>query len=428
MRVLIIDEENSMLSVAWRATLSGHEVRWFAGLTDTESGEGFGIQKISNFVPSLKWADLILASKSRYTDRLTVYKQQGLPYFGPTTVSEKLEISPEAQLILFDESGLDICPYTVFESPQEAIQHVEETGKAFIVKTQDSLNLYSKTYPSSSAADLLAWLEKNQDMLRGRIILQDYEEGILMSVSRFMGKKGFIGPWIESFEYNKLSSYGSSPNLEEMKISGLGAVACFTEESKLGQETLSRLEKHLSYIGHTGNVTLHCLIPEDGKPKSLKLVTRWRWPFLSIILNATEKDPVAWMKDALSGKDSISFRKEIGSCFSLLHTPDEMPPDSIYGTTKSNKKYICPRFVKIETMPDMDKGNIVRRPVWIATDQSVLSATGFGKNITQSTNRALKTINQLHLANSIVRKDIGEDLKEIIPMLHRMGFAKNFTY
>jgi phosphoribosylamine-glycine ligase len=66
--------------------------------------------------------------------------------------------------------------------------------------------------------------------------------------------------------------------------------------------------------------------------------------------------------------------------------------------------------------------------VWNTTERYAIVVTGFGKDVKQARDRTYKTMEQLQLANHIVRDDIGEDLKEKLPKLHEMGFATHAEY
>ena len=439
MKLLIIDVENAMLSWAWRAAQAGHEVRWFVkpeALDREEVGNGFkGIEKIENFVPSLKWADLILvSSNNKYIERLTALKKQGFPVFGPTTESAKLEISRKAGMELLEKVGIKVVPYQTFSTMEEAAKHVEKTGQRFVFKTMGDNEDKSLTYVSKSAADMLTWIEgkiKHNQKPKGEVMLQDFVQGIEMGVSRFMGKYGFIGPWNESFEYKKLMPGNYGPNTGEV-----GDISYFTKESVLGTETLAKVEKELVSMGHTGDVALGFMIPEDGIPRPTEFTVRWGWPIANTMLAAIEGDPITWMKDALEGKDTTTFKEDIGCCLVLAHGDfphNKLPVEDIqglpiYGITKGNKKYLHPQSVKIDVMPDMDDDKVVRRPVWNTTERYALVVTGFGKDVKQATERTYKTMGQLQLANQIVRDDVGEDLKEKLSKLHAMGFATHVKY
>ena len=439
MKLLILDTENCMLSWAWRAAEAGHQVRWFVkpeALDVREVGRGFrGIEKIDNFVPSLRWADLIIVSgNDRYIERLTALKKQGYPVFGPTTQSAKLEISRKAGMELLQKVGIEVVPYETFKNMEEAARHVEQSGERFVFKTMGDNEDKSLTYVSKSAADMLTWMEgkiKQGQQPKGEVMLQEFVKGIEMGVSRFMGRDGFIGPWNESFEYKKLMPGNYGPNTGEM-----GTIAYFTPDSKLGEETLAKLEEELVAMGHTGDVALGFMIPDNAKPAPTEFTVRWGWPIGNMMLGAIEGDPVTWIADAMNGKDTTSFRQDIGCCLVLAHGDfprQEMPLEEvqnlpIYGITRGNKKHLHPQSVKIDVMPDMDGDKVVRRPVWNTTERYALVVTGFGRDVKQASERAYKTMDQLHLANPIVRNDVGEDLQEKLPQLHKMGYALHCSY
>ncbi len=204
----------------------------------------------------------------------------------------------------------------------------------------------------------------------------------------------------------------------------------------MGSMTLAKVEKELVKMGHTGDVAIGFMIPEDGKPRPTEFTVRWGWPIANMMLASIEGDPITWMKDALTGKDTTSFKEDIGCCLVLAHGDfphNKLPVEDfqnlpIYGITKGNKKYLHPQSVKIDPMPDMENEKVVRRPVWNTTERYALVVTGFGKDVKQATERTYKTMSQLELANPIVRDDIGEDLKEKLPKLHEMGFALHAEY
>ena len=81
LNVLIIDIDGLSLSFAWRCVQAGHAVRWFVKPGDEvnkDTGLGFrGIEKINNWVASIKWADLVLLTgNSEYVERLDAFKKR----------------------------------------------------------------------------------------------------------------------------------------------------------------------------------------------------------------------------------------------------------------------------------------------------------------------------------------------------------------
>ena len=439
MKLLIIDHDGVGLSFAWRAVAAGHAVKWFIEPkphNNKMTGDGFkGIEKIDNWVPAAKWADLIImTSNDKYLERLDFFRRQGYPVFGPTPASAKLEISRQDGMKLLEKAGIETAPYETFKSMEDAKKHVEKTEERFVFKTLGDNEDKALTYVSKSPADLICWMERIiglGEQPKGEVMLQQFISGIEMGVSRFMGKKGFVGQWNESFEHKKMMSSNYGPNTGEM-----GTIAYFCQESKLGEETLAKLEDDLVRLGHTGDVALGFMIDDAGKPWPTEWTCRFGWPIANMMLSATAEDPIAWMKDALDGKDTTSFKEEIGCCLVLAHadfphgekTKREVSGVPIYGLTKGNKRYIHPQAVKIDVLPDMDGNKITRRPVWNTAGDYVAVVTGFGKDVEQCTDRAYKTMKQLHVSNMIVRDDVGEVLEEQLPKLHKLGYATHCEY
>jgi phosphoribosylamine-glycine ligase len=155
-----------------------------------------------------------------------------------------------------------------------------------------------------------------------------------------------------------------------------------------------------------------------------------------MMLAATEGDPVEWMADALKGKDTTSFKEDIGCCLVLAHGDfpygnkprEEVTGVPIYGVTKNNKKYLHPQGVKIDVMTAMHDDKLVDRPTWNTAGDYVMVITGFGKDVKQAAERAYKTAGQLHVSNNVLRDDVGEGMEKQLPELHKLGYATHFNY
>jgi phosphoribosylamine-glycine ligase len=157
-----------------------------------------------------------------------------------------------------------------------------------------------------------------------------------------------------------------------------------------------------------------------------------------MMLGATKGDPVEWMRDALGGKDTTSFSEDIGCCLVLATgdfphgnlTKQEVAGIPIYGVTRGTRQHIHPQGVQLMKLPDSGKEGkgVVEREMWATSGDYVAVINGFGNSVSQATKRAYSTIEKLHLANPIVRDDIGETLKKQLPELHAMGYAAACAY
>ena len=443
MKLLVVDQDGVGLSLCYRASLAGHQVRWYIDKrpgNNPKTGDGFkGIEKVDNFVPHLMWADLIIStSNDKYISKLDWARQQGARVFGPTPQSARLEIDRGYGMKMMESVGIELAPYETFANVREAKKHVLKTGARFVFKALGSNPDKATTYVSKNAADLVGWIERidaRGQAPEGEIMLQQFIKGIELGVSRFMGKKGFIGQWNESFEHKKLMPGNYGPNTGEM-----GTIAYFTQESKLGAQTLGKLEGKLIELGHTGDIAIGFMIPTEGPKAGVPLPTeftcRFGWPITNLMLGATEGDPVEWMRDALDGKDTTSFRESIGCCLVLTHgdfphgnkTKKEVSDVPLQGITKGNKAHIHPQSIKIDVLPDMEGEKVVRRPMWNTSGDYIAVVTGFGADVKMAAERAYKTVKQLNVSDMIVRDDVGEGMKDQLPRLHKLGYATHCEY
>lgn len=435
MNVLIIDQDHVGLSFAVRAAMAGHEVKWFLKPKDGADpaiGNGFkGIEKVTNWASHMGWADLTFCTANDdYIQRLEFFRKKGFPVFAPSVASTHLEVSRADGMKLLEKAGIECVPYKTFPNMSAAEAHVRKTEQRYVFKTLGDNEDKSLTYVSKSPADLIAWMKRTPPP-KGEVMLQEFIEGIELGVSRFMGSKGWVGQWNESFEHKKLMPGNFGRNTGEM-----GTVAYFTDESKLGEETLGKLGDELLSLGHLGDTALGFMIDKNGKPWPTEWTCRLGWPIANMMLGATKGDPVAWMKDAIDGKDTTSFSEDIGVCLVLAHADfpygnaekAETSGVPIYGVTNGNRRHLHPQTVQMMKLPDMQAEKVVERAMWATAGDYVMVLTGFGKDVEQAAKRAYKTADQIHVANLILRDDVGEKLKDTLPKLHAMGYATHCEY
>lgn len=437
MKLLIIDPEACGLSYALRARDAGHQVRLFIKPSEMagDTGRGFkGIELIDNWVGSAGWADLIITTfNADYLERLAFLKKKGMPVFAPSPESANLEISREMGMKIMEKAGIETAPFKTFATMAEAEKHVLKTEERFVFKTMGDNEDKSLTYVSKSPADMVAWMRRTPPP-KGKVMLQTFIEGIEMGVSRFVGSKGFVGQWNESFEHKKLMPGNHGPNTGEM-----GTVAYFTKTSKIGDATLGKLEEELVKHGHLGDAALGFMIDDKGKPWPTEWTCRMGWPISNMMLGATKGDPVQWMLDAIHGKDTTTFSEDIGVCIVLAHGTfphKPLPKDRaktdgipIYGVTRGVAAHFHPQYVQVLKLPNMTHdGHVKESATWATAGDYVGVVTGYGKSVSQAAKRAYGTVDKIQLGDVKVRDDIGEGLKEQLPKLHTLGYAVHCRY
>lgn len=440
MRVLIIDQIGFGLAFADRCARAGHAVRLFikpGPMNNPRTGEGFkSIQRIDNWLSSVKWADLIwCTSNDAYIPKLDAMRgSQGIKFYGPSVKSADLEIKRAQGMKFFEKHGIPVPSYKQFNSLNDAEAHVRKTEKRYVFKVLGDNNDKSLSYCSKSPADMIARLQRWQKMRmnpKGPVILQEFIAGVEFAVSVWMGTKGFVSPPNENFEHKKFMAGNCGPNTGET-----GTVQKYVDNSVLAEHVLFPLEKAFVELGHLGALDVNCIVDEKGKAWPLEFTCRTGWPCFNIMMAQHKGDPVQWMLDACNGKRTLEVSKQV-ACGLVLAIPDYPYNDAfdpetdgipIYGVTSKNRSYIAPQSVRIDRQPVMDGEKVVEKDSWTTSDNYLAVVTGLGKTVEKACERAYATVKELHVPELIYRDDIGERLKDDLPKLQAFGYAAEFEY
>ena len=439
MKVLVISMDcvGEGLAFALRCAKAGHDVRiWYSKETNPETGEGFReITRVDNWLTSAKWADLILPTGNhQFLPKLDMLRKSGLPVFGPSVASARLEIKRAFGMEFFEKHGIQCPEYEQFPTLAAAEAHVKKTLGRYVFKTLGDEDDKSLSYVSKSPADMIARLQRWQRLgmnPKGPVMLQEMIEGVEIGVSRWMGSKGWVGPYNENFEHKKLLSGNCGPNCGEA-----GTVQKYVKTSKLGDAVLAPLEEALVEMGHMGDIDVNCIVDEDGQAWPLEFTCRLGWPAFNIQVATHKGDPAQWMRDAIDGKDTLEVNERI-ACGIVLAQPDypysekgheEKTGIPVYGVTKANENYIYPQSIYRTKLPDMEGKQVADREMWATTGDYLMVVTGTGKTVRQAVTRAYDTVHDLSVSDLMYRDDIGEKLEDEIPKLQAHDIALEFTY
>lgn len=406
-------------------------------------GDGFkGIQKVDNWLSHVKWADLVFCTTNDdYIPKMDMLRKEGVKVYGPSQKSADLEIKRAHGLKFLEDNGIEVPEYKKFNSLAEAEAHVRKTEERYVFKTLGDAEDKSLSYCAKSPADLIARLQRWQEMKmnpNGPVILQKFIKGVEFAVSCWMGTDGFIGRPNENFEHKKLMPGNFGPNTGEM-----GTVCKYVMSSPLAEEILYPLEDKLVKMGHLGDVDINVIVDEKGKAWPLEWTARCGWPYFNLMMVAHKGDPVQWMYDACMGRDTLQVSPQVtsGVVLAIPYFPysdskalkQESSDDNteglpIYGITNENMRFIQPQSVKIQKQPVMEGKKIVEKDTWTTCGDYLAVVTTLGKTVKSSTKRAYTIIDELHCSDMIVRNDVGKRLEKDLPELQKHGYAKEFSY
>lgn len=432
-----MDSVGEMLPFCIRCVKAGHSVKLYLSKENhPQTADGFrGVEKVGNWLPYVKWADLIVPSGNHdFMARLDSFRKQGAKVFGPSVASADLEIKRAQGMKFFEDHGIEAPEWEQFATLDKAEAHVRKTEERYVFKTLGDEDDKALSYVSKTPADMVARLQrwKRLDLgAKGPFMLQKVIDGVEVGVSRWMGSDGFVGPYNENFEFKKLLSGDCGPNCGEA-----GTVMKYVSSSDLGEEVLAPLEDDLISMGHLGDIDINCIIDKNGKAWPLEFTTRLGWPAFNIMLASHKGDPAEWMLDAIEGRDTLESSPQVAAGI-VISQPDyphskftkaEVADIPMYGVTNENRKHIAPQAIKISEMPDMDGDKVVQRPIWTTTGDYLAVVTGLGKTVSSACKRAYDVVKQIHVPNAQYRDDIGEKLEKELPELQKHGYAMEFTY
>ena len=282
MRLLLLDVEGLGLDFTLRCSEAGHDVRWFRIDADkSRDGEGFeGVDVVEDWHDHMDWAKsgLILnTGNHKFLNELDEYREEGYPIFGPSKASAALEIKRSSGMDLLKKIGVDLPPYQMFNSLEDAARFARKSDQAWVFKTMGDEADKSLAYVSKSPADMAGWIEQKiaKGMkLKGPCMLQEKIDMLCdYGLGGWMGPEGFLKDrWEVSFEHKKLMNDEKGPNTGEQ-----GTVSQRVEKDPL-VDILLALEPHLIKLKHIGDFSIGCGIDKKGKAWPFEFTVRMGYP------------------------------------------------------------------------------------------------------------------------------------------------------
>ena len=436
MKILVIDSDGSALDFCLAAQEYGHETELFIRPDSNgdriEVGDGL-VKRINNWKPRTRWADMILLTGN------DVYMAELEPLhaerkvFGPNMAAAKLEIDRGHGQMILKEHGIDTPPFIAFNSLDEAEAHVRKTMECYVFKTMGNEGDKSTSYVCKSPADMVARIQrwKAQGRKFKECCLQTKIEGIEMGVSGWFGPAGWCSTWNENFEYKKLMPGNYGPNTGEM-----GTVMQYTDKSKLADSVLKPLTAYLKGIGYIGDCDVNCIIDKKGKAWPLEFTARLGWPAFRIQQFAHRGDPARWMYDLLHGRDTLKVDPAV--CVGIVLAQPDFPYGKfkkddlagipVYGITAQNRRNVSFADIKLGLAPIERGGSIEEGKTLVTAGEYVCVALGKDDSVRAAADQAYKIADQIHFPNAQIRDDIGENLQQNLPELHKHGYARQMRW
>lgn len=447
MKVLVLDNngEAAGVDLCVRAQDTDHEVRYWLpphpGLGGEMSyGDGM-VEKVRDWRPSMKWADLIiLTGNANFMSDLAEYFGKGYPIFGCNPAAAEWECDRALGQKVLEECGIETLPYLVVGSAKEAEAQVLKTGEAYVMKPWGGAADKAMTYVARTADDALFTIRRwaAEGKFKGQLMMQEKVDGVEVGISGMFGPAGWAECYEESFEYKKFLNGDLGENTGEM-----GTVIRHTYHSKLFHDILEPLTDHLHRLNYIGDCAVNCIVDGRGRPWPLEFTMRLGWPDFCIRQpTLISKDPVKWMKDLIEGKDSFHNTDQVSVGVCLTHGDFPRGGDSrakdplgtwdgypVYGVSSRVEDSIHWQKAKMGSVPKRigDSAETVRMVCTAGNFPAVV--TGTGKTVKEAAQAAYEVVAGLSIpSNLMYRTDIGEALEVELPILNKFGYCKGFKY
>ena len=188
--------------------------------------------------------------------------RQECPTLGDGTLEHLLEDDREFGIKSMEECGINVPPYTRFNTASEAKPFIRKEGKRYVFKpftsggtTQDT----ATTYVAKDANDLIEYIDTLwQAAKQAPFILQEFIAGTEIGTEAFFNGKDFflISGTLEEKKFmndNKGPNTGCSGNM----------IVALTEEKKIFKEGLGKAREFLEQMGFRGIIDLNTIATAD---------------------------------------------------------------------------------------------------------------------------------------------------------------------
>lgn len=436
MKLLIMDmkdDEGTGLNLGLRAQDAGHDVRYWLSRKHP-AGDNI-LEKPKDWKPSADWAELIvLTGNCDYPDGLIEAFGRGLPIFGANPRAAELELDRGKGQELLKDSGIEILPYTVVDSPEDAIEFLVDRGKPYAMKPWGGTADKAMTAIPKTVDDAIFTIQKwkREGLFKGQLMLQEKADGVEIGISAFFGPGGFSRAIEESFEHKKFLTGELGGNTGEM-----GTVIRHVSRSKLFELVLEPLGDYLHACNYIGDVSVNCIVDKRGTPWPLEFTMRLGWPDFNIRQELIQGDPLAWMIDLVNGVDSLKISTAVAVGVVMVHGdfPREDDPPEVWagypinGISEDNYSHLHFQQVQDGSAPRIIDGKLSSIKTMLTAGTYPLVVTGSGRTVTSARTRAYGVVEQISWPSNVgYRLDIGERLEKQLPLIQKHGFAEGMEY
>lgn len=210
MRILYLSHEGDGAWLVPVLERAGHEVAWAIKQTKyADVLKGIISPPLEEF-PETSEADLVVFDECS-DGELADSMREDTPVIGCSEFAHKLEEDRIFGIEFMEKAGIKVPPWEGFDDVGKARKWVDKHGSRCVFKPSGHVIDKAATYVSKDAEDMIAYLDKLTDKVKGEFILQEFVEGTEVSTNGWFNGEDFYAV-DHTLEEKKFMSGGIGPN------------------------------------------------------------------------------------------------------------------------------------------------------------------------------------------------------------------------
>ena len=337
-----------------------------------------------------------------------VFKERGLPIFGPTKKAAQMESSKAYAKQIMAESGVPTASYKVFSEYKQALDYIDGHEIPLVIKA-NGLALGKGVYICKTvdeARDSLKkiMVDKVHKNAGDQVIIEEFLEGSEVSIHVFCdGKNSVIFP--TSKDHKTIGENDKGEN-----TGGMGTIASVPGfDKKMLLEIDKKIVKLiLKTLENKGNPFVGCLYPglimTKSGPKVLEFNVRFGDPETQSYMRLLKTDLLDILEACVSGnldKIKIEWEQKFVACVILASGgyPREYKKGiPIFGINEAEK---------MEDIVVFHAGTKIVDNQLVTNGGRVLGVTATGETLKMALDKVYEAIKLINFEGMYYRKDIG---------------------
>lgn len=431
MRILFISNDLIAGNLASLLKNEGHDVRLYIEEKERRANFENIVAKTENWHSELDWVGkdgLIFFDDVGYGAEQEKLRHEGYMVFGGGIQGDLLEKDRVHAQEIFSKYGMHTLSTHNFKTIDEAITHVKNHPKAWVIKQNGSsakdLNYVGHFTDGRDVIDVLNTYKELNRNNNQTLTLQEKVLGIEIAVTGCFNGKNWIGSPLINIEHKKFLSGDLGPTTSEM-----GTIGWYEKDNALFTQTLEKLTPYLQEINYRGIIDINCIVNELGA-FPLEATCRTGSPIIHL---QTELNISPWgelLYALAKGQDYVvKYSKQHGIVVVLAVPPFPYLKYTSEHSHIGTHLYFDQSF-KEDDMKHIHLEEVSVHPVtkqhYISDNRGyILYVTAQGKNITVARDLVYDLISKIYIPKLMYRNDIGlKFIEKNKKILTKLGYIR----